>query len=116
MGARVQRIMRKNVVAVFMFKKKIAGKPSAFVTDFDDKQKFKQWFIARKTTIKHIAFTRGEVFNTIEEVEEFKDWIKGLLCIGPTPDFDDEKFNHYLELEDDMAHYEEDEFGKVYTC
>ena len=108
--------MVKNIVAVFVFKKKTKDKPWAYVADFTDKQKFKQWFIQRKTTIKHVAFTKGEIFNNFDEVNEFKDWIKGLLCIGPTPDFDDEKFNHYLEIEDGMAHYEEDEFVKVYAC
>ena len=108
--------MRKNVVAVFVFKEKAKGKPGVYVADFDDEQKFKQWFIDRKATFRHIAFTRGEVFNTIQEIKEFKDWLRGLLRIGPIPNFDEDKFNHCFAIHDGMAQYEEEEFGKVYLC
>lgn len=108
--------MRKNIVAVFVFKKKIEGKPWAYVADFDNEQKFKDWVCKRDYLFSDIAFTKGEVFNTINEVEEFKDWLKGMLDIGPTPNFDEDKFNHCFVIYDGMAHYEEEEFGKVYLC
>ena len=108
--------MRKNIVAVFVFKKNTEGRPGVFVADFDNEQKFKEWAYERDYLFSHIARTKGEVFRTIREVEEFKNWLRGLLCIGPKQDFDDEKFAHFLEIEDGMEHYKEKDFDKAYIC
>ena len=108
--------MRKNVVAVFIFKKKAKDKPWAFVTDFDNEQKFKDWAYERDYLFSDIARTKGEIFNTIREVTEFKDWLRGMLSIGPTPNFDEDKFNRCLAIYDGMARYEEKEFDKIYLC
>ena len=108
--------MRKNIVAVFVFKKNTEGRPSVFIWDFDNEQKFKDWVYERECLFSHIARTKGEIFRTIREVNEFKDWLRGLLCIGPTQDFNDEKFNHYFEIAYGMKHYEEKDFDKAYSC
>lgn len=99
------------LVAVFMSKNKTPGESGwAFVTDFNNGNDFIKWFTERRKFYKQIAVSCYGDFKYFEEIDEFKAFLKGMLNIGPVPNFTDEQFDRYNDLNMDMRHYSEKEF------
>ena len=98
------------LVAVFINKNERPGQPWAFVTDFNNGDDFIKWFTERRRFYKQVAVSWYGDFKAFEEVDEFKDYLKGLLCVGPKPDFTDTQWEKYSDMNMNMYHYMEEQF------
>ena len=102
------------LVAVFVNKNKTPGDPGwAFVTDFNCVDDFIKWFTERRKFFRHVAVSWYGDFKGLNEIDEFKVFLKGMLSIGPVPDFTEEQFDKYDEINAAMYHYNEEEFDSM---
>lgn len=99
------------LVAVFISKNKSAGDPGwAFVTDFNSGDDFIKWFTERRKFYGHVAVSWYGDFKSLNEIDEFKAYLKGMFKVGPVPNFTKEQFDKYNDMNFDMYHYHENEF------
>lgn len=99
------------IVGVFLSKNKFPmDKGWAFVTDFNNSEDFIKWFNERRKFYDHVAISWYSDFNTLQEIDEFKAYLKGMLNIGPKPDFTKEQNDKYNNMNMNMYHYSEKEF------
>lgn len=99
------------LVAVFLSKNKLPGDPGwAFVRDFNNGKDFIEWFSERRRFYKQVAVSWYGDFKAFNEIDEFKAFLKGMLNIGPKPNFTEEQWDRYNDMNMDMYHYMEKEF------
>lgn len=105
--------MSEKVVAVFKDSKIEPGQPNwVYVADFDDVHKFVDWFEERRRHYNHVAVSKGQC-NSLAEIDNLKAYLRGMLKVGKTPDFSEDEWDRYIDLADDMKHYEHYEFDKM---
>ena len=98
------------LVGVFINKNMKPGQPWAIVTDFNNGNDFIKWFSERRHFYKQVAISWYGDFKTFDEIDEFKAYLKGMLCVGPKPSFHAEQWEKYSDMNMDMHHYMENQF------
>lgn len=99
------------IVGVFLSKNRFPMDNGwAFVTDFNNGEDFIKWFSERRKFYDHVAVSWYGDFNTLQEIDEFKAYLKGMLNIAPAPNFTKEQNEKYNDLNMYMYHYKENEF------
>ena len=87
--------MRNNVVATVL---KTNNK--FFITDFNSPEDFLDWFEENKNSIKNLAVTLPRVFYNVQEVEMYKDAVRGAVGLPQKQMWaDEELLKLYLRIQ-----------------
>ena len=72
-----------------------------------------QWIADRKMSINHAAITGEGDFRTYQEVDLFKDMLKGMLNIEGAYVGDEEEQEWFCDIEMEMKHFFENDIKKL---